>query len=221
MRAMYPQQPPYQPQTPPPAPSPQPPQYSIDYLNQIAPQTPRKQPNKLFAIIGIGAILLVLVIVMIGFAQLGSAPSKNLQTLATRLTSIQDIAEKSRTNIKSNQLRGTNSSLVLFLTNANRDIAAPLAKNGVDVKKLDKSIVAKDKASSDKVRARLEDARLNALFDRTYAREMSYQLNTTLLLMDEIEKSTNSKSLDAFLTTTKGNLEPIKTQLSEFKDTAN
>ena len=163
---MYPQQqPPYQPQTPPPAPTPQPPQYSIDYLNQISPQAPRKQPNKLFAIIGIGVILLILVFVIIGFAQLSSAPSNKLQTLAARLTTLQSVAEKSQANIKSNQLRGTNSSLTLYLTNANRDIVAPLASNNVDIKKLDKEIVAKEKGT--KLSSTLEDARLNALFDRT------------------------------------------------------
>lgn len=217
---MYPQQqPPYQPQTPPPAPTPQPPQYSIDYLNQISPQAPRKQPNKLFAIIGIGVILLILVFVIIGFAQLSSAPSNKLQTLAARLTTLQSVAEKSQANIKSNQLRGTNSSLTLYLTNANRDIVAPLASNNVDIKKLDKEIVAKEKGT--KLSSTLEDARLNALFDRTYAREMSYQLNTVILLMDDVSKSTSSKSLDDFIATTKANLEPVKTQFSEFQDTAN
>lgn len=217
---MYPQQqPPYQPQTPPPAPTPQPPQYSIDYLNQISPQTPRKQPNKLFAIIGIGVILLILVFVIIGFAQLSSAPSNKLQTLAARLTTLQSVAEKSQANIKSNQLRGTNSSLTLYLTNANRDIVTPLASNNVDIKKLDKEIVAKEKGT--KLSSTLEDARLNALFDRTYAREMSYQLNTVILLMDDVSKSTSSKSLDDFIATTKANLEPVKTQFSEFQDTAN
>lgn len=219
---MYPQQqPPYQPQTPPPAPTPQPPQYSIDYLNQISPQAPRKQPNKLFAIIGIGVILLILVFVIIGFAQLSSAPSNKLQTLAARLTTLQSVAEKSQANIKSNQLRGTNSSLTLYLTNANRDIVAPLASNNVDIKKLDKEIVAKEKVSGDKLTTKLEDARLMVLFDRTYAREMSDQLKTTILLMEDVGKSTDSKSLDDFITATKANLEPAQIQFSEFKDTAN
>ena len=50
---------------------------------------------------------------------------------------------------------------------------------------------------------------------------MSYQLNTVILLMDDVSKSTSSKSLDDFIATTKANLEPVKTQFSEFQDTAN
>ena len=216
---MYPQQPPQQSLPPVPPPAPQPPQYSIDYLNQIAPQAPRKQPNKLFAIIGIGAFLLVIVMVVIGFSQLGSAPNNKLVTLAARLKTLQSISESSQPTIKNNQLRGTNSSLTLHLTNANRDIVEPLAKNNVDIKKLDKKIVARE--NGDKLRATLEDARLNALFDRTYAREMSYQLKATILLMQDVSKSTNSKSLDSFVETTTANLQPVEAQMSAFVDSTN
>lgn len=206
---------PNQPFSQPPAPAPQPPQYSIDYLNQIAPQQKQTTPNKLLVIIGIAIILLIVTFAVIGLSRLGGASSETkLQTLAARLTTLQKITDDAQPNIKSNQLRGTNSSLSLFLTSANRDIAAPLSNNGVDLKKLDKSIVARENGSD--LTDTLEDARLNAVYDRTYAREMSYQLSTTLLLMDDIADSTNSKSLDAFIDTTKANLEPIEQQMSDF-----
>lgn len=198
-----------------PAPAPQPPQYSIDYLNQIAPQQKNSTPNKLLVIVGILIMLLIVTFAAVGLSRLGGASSDTkLQTLAARLTTLQKVADKAQPNIKSNQLRSTNSSLNLFLTGANRDIAEPLTNNGVDVKKLDKAIVSKEDGS--KLTATLEDARLNAVYDRTYAREMSYQLSTTLLLMDDVAESTNSKSLDEFIDTTKANLEPIKKQMSDF-----
>lgn len=211
---------PNQPFNQPPTPQQSPPQYSIDYLNQIAPQQQKTAPNKLLVIVGILVILLIVTFAVTGLSRMGGASSgTKLQTLAARLATLQDIAEDARPNIKNNQLRATNSSLNLHLANANRDIAEPLSTNGINIKKLDKSIVAREDGS--KLAGTLEDARLNAIYDRTYAREMGYQLNTTLLLMDDIAQSTNSKSLDAFISTTKANLEPIEQQLDGFIDSTN
>lgn len=211
---------PNQPFNQPPAPQQSPPQYSIDYLNQIAPQQHKTAPNKLMVIVGILVILLIVTFAATGLSRMGGTSSDTkLQTLAARLATLQDIAEDARPNIKNNQLRATNSSLNLHLANANRDIAEPLSTNGINAKKLDKAIVAREDGS--KLASTLEDARLNAIYDRTYAREMGYQLNTTLLLMDDIAQSTNSKSLDGFIGTTKANLEPIEQQLDGFVDSTN
>lgn len=207
---MYPQQngqPPIQPpQT----------QYPIDYLNQIAPQEkkPGLDNRKFFIVIGAG----LLVAIIIGIAALmgssGATPTQKMETLSARLTTLQTISGKAQANIKSSALRSTNSSLTLLLTNTNRDIVDPYKTNGVDVKKLDKNIVKKEdgKALSDK----LEDARLNATFDRTYAREMSYQLDTVKALMKDIYSKTKSKSLKSFLETANNNLAPINKQFQDF-----
>ncbi len=206
---------PNQPFSQPPTQPSQPPQYSIDYLNQIAPQQKQSAPNKLLVIVGILVVLLLVTFAIIGLSRLGGASSATkLQTLAARLTTLQTVADKAQPNIKSNQLRSSNSSLGLFLTSANRDIAAPLTNNGINPKKLDSAIVTKENGKQ--LTETLENARLNAIYDRTYAREMSYQLSTTLLLMDDIADSTNSKSLDEFIETTKANLEPVKKQMSDF-----
>jgi len=190
-------------------------QYPIDYLNQIAPQD--KKPgmdNKKFLLFVGGGLLLAIIVGVLAFSSGGGGPTEKMETLAARLKTLQSISSKAQTNIKSSSLRSTNSSLTLLLTNANRDIADPLETNGVNVLKLDKKIVAKEdgKAVSDK----LEDARLNAVFDRTYAREMSYQLDTVKALMKDIYSKTKSKSLKTFLDSTNNNLSPINKQLEKF-----
>jgi hypothetical protein len=189
--------------------------YSIDYLNQIAPQ--QKKPgvsNKLFLMVIGGGLLLAVIIGILMLSSSASGPTKKIQTLAARLTTLQTISDKAQKNIKSGDLRSTNSSLTIFLTNANRDMVEPLKKNGVDVKKIDKSITAKE-AGTDLTKT-LEDARLNAVYDRTYAREMGYQLDTVAALMKDILESSNSKSLKEFLISTDANLLPLKKQFKEF-----
>lgn len=189
--------------------------YSIDYLNQIAP--PTKQPgvgNKLFFLLIGGGLLVAIIIGVVAFSSGGNGPTKKMQTLAARLATLHTISDKEQKNIKSSQLRSTNSNFTLFLANANRDITGPLSKNGVDVAKLDKTITASETGAE--LQKSLDDARLNAIYDRIYAREMGYQLDTVAALMKELYTGTNSKALKDFLVATDANLQPIKKQFYEF-----
>lgn len=192
----------------------------IDYLNQIAPAPQKPGVNKAAVAVVIVGILLVLAIV-IGFLMFisggSSSPKVTTQTLAARLQATQVVSDKSQVNIKSSELRGINSTLKVILTNANRDIATPLAASGIDIEKLDKKIVAKENA--DPITADLEDARLNAVFDDTYAREMSFKLTTVSILMDQINSKTKSTSMKTYLLKTKTDLLPIKQQLDDFSST--
>jgi hypothetical protein len=198
-----------------------PPQAPIDYLNQIAPQPQKPGINKralVVVILGIGLVL-ALVIGFITFTtSSANGPKKSAVVLTVRMQEMKTVAEASQPKIKSSSLRGINRSLIIFLTNANRDITVPLTANGINMEKLDKAVVAKEKA--DPITANLEDARLNAVFDDTYAREMSFKLATVALLIEEISSTTKSKSMKDFLTTTSSNLQPIKQQLDEFNKTA-
>ena len=197
-----------------------PPQAPIDYLNQIAPAPKKPGINKralAIVIIGIGLVLAAVIGFMTFANTTTNGPKKSAAVLTARMQAMQTVAEKSQKNIKSSSLRGINSNLIIFLTNANRDIATPLTATGIDVETLDKAVVAKEKA--DPITAELEDARLNAVFDDTYAREMGFKLTTVSLLMEEIYNTSKSKSMKDFLVETDENLQPIKKQLDEFNST--
>lgn len=161
--------------------------------------------------------MLAIVVGLLSLLSGGNGPTQTMQTLAARMQTLQTISDKAQKNIKSSKLAGTNSSLTVFLTNANHDIVDPLKTNGVDVKKIDKKILAAEKG--DDLTKKLEDARLNAVFDRTYAREMSYQLKTVESLMKTTYFKTKSKSLKAFLSSTDDNIAPIIQQLDSFNTT--
>lgn len=187
---------------------------SLDYLNQIAPQAPKKKwfvEPRMIAF-GVGGLLLVIIIgIIISLFQ----PDTNLpKQLAARLQSTETIVGGAQPKIKSSSLRALNGSLKIYLTNTNRDITAPLMKDNIDVAKLDKTIV--DSEDGTAILKRLEDARLNIVYDRTYAREMSYQLDTIVTLMQQIYKTTDNQSLKTVLNTAYTNLAPIQKQFSEY-----
>ncbi|MFZ2125477.1 MAG: hypothetical protein WA087_02725 [Candidatus Saccharimonadales bacterium] len=191
-----------------------------DYLNQIAPQA--QKPSSLFSskpimLGGIAVIILLIIVIVLGSMNSGIKPT---QQLAARLITTADTVDYATDNIKSSALRELNSKLKLFLTETIRDINPILAKDGVKISSLDKKILALE--SNTNMLARLEDARLNVDFDNTYAREMSYQLDITLLLMKKIYTSTSSKSLKSFLEDAYTNrLAPIQQDFSKFNLTTN
>ncbi|MDB5161951.1 MAG: hypothetical protein JWM52_459 [Candidatus Saccharibacteria bacterium] len=211
---MFPNQP--EPQVPP-QPTPLPVPSSPDYLNQIAPQAPKKDLFKIgpkLILLVIGVLILLVAIMSFAFNTANTAKKKPLETLSARLTTTETIATAAQSNLKSSELRSLNSNLKIYLTNTNRDVAAPLLAAGVDVKKLSKTITTAE--APDAINARLEDARLNAIYDRTYAREMAYQLDTLITLMKQIYKSTSSTKLKEFLQATFDSLEPTQKSFEDF-----
>lgn len=191
------------------------PSYSVDYLNQIAPQAPKRRglshKQTILAIAGGFAVLLV---IMLSIIVTSSGSKKPEQHLAARLLSTETIVGGAQGKLKSTQLRTLNSNLSIYLTNTNRDIAAPLLKGGIDVTKLDKKVIASESGKT--ITDKLEDARLNADFDRTYAREIAYRLETITLLMKQLYGSTSSKSFKTFLDNAYTNLEPTQKQFADF-----
>lgn len=193
---------------------------SMDYLNKIAPQAPKsKMPftKKQMIVLGILGIAVLVVVILMIVVGAGGGNKKYEQQLAARLIGTETIANGATAKIKSSSLRALNSNLKIYLTNTNRDIAAPLVKDGIDVNKLDKTLLTSE--SDTDANARLEDARLNGVYDRTYAREMAYRLATIVTLMKKIQASTSNKTLQTFLVSALTNLEPTQKQFSDFNET--
>lgn len=189
-------------------------QYSIDYLNQISASAPRNTGNrKLLVVILILGVLSFLAVVMMVFANIGKGPSQDLETLYVRLSNTQKLVKDAQSNLTSNDLRIANSNVSIFLANTNRDIIDPLTKNGINTKKIDPSITAAE--SDEKLVERLEDARLNAVYDSVYAREMSLRLAEIASLMSRSYNTTKSTSLKTFLEETDKTLVELRKQFDE------
>ena len=191
----------------------QPTSHPIDYLDQIAPQNQAKRNflNNRIILFGGIAIVVLLIIIMIGSLSGGIKPAEQL---AGRLLSTQDIVTNATSKIKDTQLLTVNSELKIYLINTIRDITPLLTKQNININKLSSTVT---KAESDTtILATLEDARLNAEYDRTYAREMAYQLDTVLTLMQQISKDTSDSQLKVFLNNAYNNLAPTQKQFADF-----
>ncbi len=197
-------------------PNQQPSAFSVDYLNQIAPQAPQKKlfDKRLLGLMIVVGVLAVVAIVGGIIASSSGQTSKSLEKLSARLQATATIASDAQTKLKSSDLRSLNSNLKLYLTNANRDMTTQLALDNIDTAKLDKSIVATEANTA--MVARLEDARLNAVFDRTYAREMAFQISTIETLMQEINNTSPRAGIKSLLNSTYDNLQPTQKAFEDF-----
>ncbi|MDB5163268.1 MAG: hypothetical protein JWO54_115 [Candidatus Saccharibacteria bacterium] len=188
-----------------------------NYLDQIAPQTAKRSFSlsrpRLILLIGIVAIILVMIMAYVAGA-IGNAKKEPWERLSARIAATAEIAESSEGKIKNSQLRSVNSNVKISLTNTQRDLTAPLTTVGINVEKISPSVISSE--SSDKMIARLEDARLNAKYDSTYAREMSYQLSNLLTLLRQMYSSSSNEMNKTFLETTYNNFLPVQKSLSEF-----
>lgn len=191
-------------------------QAPLDYLNQIAPQAPRRklfELNLRTVIIGGIAVVILIIIMSILSNSIANARKEPWEHLSARLDSTAIVVTDASSKIKDSQLRSLNSDVKLYLTNTTRDLSPYLTKLSINPKKLPSAITTAE--SSTALMAKLEDGRLNAKYDTTYAREMGYQLSTIVALLQELANS-NSGSAKAFLQAAHDNLDPTYKAIESF-----
>lgn len=193
-------------------------EYSIDYLNQIAPEKPKSNtPNKI-VLIGGGVVGLLSIILIVGL--LFTSGSRNTGQIAVDLSSqlgtLRDISKEQQDNLRNNVLRNYNSALTLQLTNASTDLEAALEAEEIEPGKLSKEDQEEQEAFKAELDAKFENAALNIQLDRTYAREMTYQLNVIDSMITSVADKSSSTLMDEFVEANQSNLQAIAKDLDEF-----
>jgi len=191
-------------------------QTPLDYLNQIAPEMPKKPGFglNLRTVVFFGGIAVVLVIILVIIVSVVTNASKEpWQQLSVRLATTQTITDDATKKLKNSQIRSANSTLNLYLTNTQRDLAPILKSQNIIIKEIPASIKTSEAGTA--MIARLEDGRLNGKFDSTYAREMNYQLSRLISLYQELY-NTSSGSTKTYLNESYKNLVPIQKTIADF-----
>ena len=194
-------------------------QNPIDYLDQIAPKSTKNNWLASKKPLLIALIAMIVLFIFISFLAMLSGNTKTNVRLAARLIDTNTIVKKASKNIGSTKLQALNSNLSIYLSNTIRDIEPILLKEGIKIKNIDKNIT---KVETDtKLATVLEDARLNAIYDRAYSREMAYKTNTILTLINQLKRSNKSKNSKEFYDNSIKNLAPIQKELDNFNKTSN
>lgn len=191
------------------------PQYSIDYLNQIAAK-PQNQPIDMKAKILLwGLIGLVVVIAIAVFGSLmSSSSSSTVQVggLATELAVAKKVADDAHKNIKNPKLRAANGQFSTTLTGSNQKLSPYLIASGYKEGAIDSSTV--EAAMDPELTDILEQARLNGIFDRTYTNEIIHKIGLIEISIQQLSK-TSDESTNQELQKITSDLEVMKKQFTE------
>lgn len=200
----------------------QPQDFSIDYLNQISAPPPAHKPVGKIVYIMAGVILFFTIIVVIGLATSSSGSSKSITEKTTelymRLETLRDVSKEQQDSLRSNKLRGYNSSLTLFLSNSMSSLEPVLSAGGTDAKKLtsSKTYKADQEALTTELTDKFQEAALNVRLDRAYAIEMAYQIDVVQSLITAIQKKNKTSKMQEFVDNNVANLTAISKEFQQF-----
>lgn len=201
-------------------------QYAVDYLGGIAPAAPNNTVSvagfqltkKIIAIIVSGIVALIMALVVFFSTQTPQGPTTlNESSLYASFIDTADVTKDSSKNINDSQLRSLNGSFQTFLLNSATQMEEPLTKSGIDHTKL-KTAAKKPPYHDDKMAAKLEDARLLDTYDRVYASEVSFKLQTMDATIQKIKKTNTRESMQSYLTETEKSLTVLQEALKKYEN---
>lgn len=169
--------------------------------------------------IAIAAIFLVLIIAMIASSGNKNTERDYVDTAYLRTKDLSKVIDDYRTKIRSSELRSMTMSLKSVLLETNYALSSTLTNN-FEAKNPDtpekESTATDETAIIGELTASLEEARLNALLDRVFAREYTYQISLLISLETDIINRTKIDLLKSSLTSSRSNLETLHEQFDNF-----
>lgn len=208
-----PQQPVQQPQNLPP--NWQPPQdTTVDYLNQIAPNSGRRGlSGKQLGLFGaLAAMLLIAFFLMMS---MGGGGRENISQQAQRAVSynasMEQVADEAAQYIRSRELASLNTTLGVYFTNTKRELGQATGINYEEV-----PLILAD-TTLEAILPRLEDAHLAGTFDATYSNDLQLQLTHISALFEDILERTNDDTTREAIEKARDDLAPLREQLENIE----
>lgn len=205
-----------------------------EYLDKIAsenrPLTPRapgffgsKLNLSMTQLKIIGAVVIVITLFLF-IAMIASSGDKNserdyVDQAYLRTKDLSEVIDNTRTQIRSSKLRSLAMSLKSILSETNYNLSSSLA-NDFGVKSVDKPAKQATATEEDTVISELSDAleaaRLNAVLDRVFAREFTYQISLLISIETDIINRTKKEPLKSSLETSRANLDAMHEEFDKF-----
>lgn len=221
-QAPQPQQlPTYQPQTPfspPSGANGQSPEYSIDYLNQIAPQQQRVVNRfAVFGLIGAGIVSAIFALILIASS---GAPSVNDQLIpiSERITTLQSVTSVEQDHLAEDQISQANAALTSALASMSTSMTTILTERNLKDSSGSSSAIA-EKTYATNLTTTLDDSYQRGTLDRTYTSQMTYELTVLKSRITRLNESTGSKELISFCNSALSNINIVLQAYSTFDAT--
>ena len=192
--------------------------YSIDYLNQIAPKE-TKTVNRFAVIALIAGVLISALFGMILLSNSGG-PSANeqLAPLSLRIATLKTVTANQQKHLNENQINEANAALNSSLTTMSTGIETIMKDR--KLKSSEKSAAAKsEKTYSETLSKTLDDSYQRGTLDRTYTSQMTYELTVLKSKLATLKRSTKNKELTEFATSSSADIDTVLKAYSSFEAT--
>lgn len=189
-------------------------EYSIDYLNKIAPKE-QKTVNK-FAMIGLmGAGIFIALFAFIVMTGSNNTPNLKTQTilLSERITTLQTATEQQQTNLNEEQIYAANTALNSSLGSMSSTLTTSMKAAKIKENKKQQTL---EKTYSTALNKTLNDAYQRGTLDRTYTTQMTYELSILRTKLVTYQKSRISPDLKNMSTTGIKDIDSVLKTLNEF-----
>lgn len=172
-------------------------QYSIDYLNKIAPKEQRTV-NK-FAVFGlIGGVLALVVFAFMIFSQSkGPDVNSSIPAIDARIQTLKSVTSTEQNHLTENALSEANASLSSALGTMDTDLQAIMKSRGL--KKLsDKAATSSEKSYLTNLTNKFDGEYQKGTLDRNYAAQMTYELSLLRTQIARLKKLSTNSTLQSF-----------------------
>ena len=204
--------------TPPSGANGQSPEYSIDYLNQIAPKQQRVVNRfAVFGLIGGGILTAIFALILISTSG-GPSANDQLIPISERIATLQSVTTAEQTHLAEDQISQANAALSSSLSSMTTSMNTILTER--KLKDNPSSSAARaEKTYATKLTTTLENSYQRGTLDRTYTSQMTYELTVLRARIAKLKQSTGSKELLSFCDTALNNIDIVLKAYSTFDAT--
>lgn len=172
-------------------------EYSIDYLNKIAPKEQRTVNR--FAVFGlIGAVVAsaIFAVILLSSSH-GPDVSKLIPKLDARIQTLKTATAAQQTHLNENDISEANASLSSALGSMDTELQS-LMKERKLKKITDQASVANEKAYLAALTKALDDAYQRGTLDRTYTAQMTYELSMLRSQVVKLKSTSSNETIQTF-----------------------
>ena len=206
----------------------------MDYLNQISAQTrsvpnpkaaaanaPIFSPKMLKILIGVAVVTVLIIIVgmITGGGDSGATELDNLARVELRMNNLNTEITNYNKFIKSSKVRAIGLSFSSLLANTIRDFEAELdASYEYDEDEISATVTSEEEAHNTELDDTLLEARLNGLLDVAFPRQMSYEIESLLIIYPQASKTTKNEKMISIMNEASKSLTVLHDQFDELFD---
>jgi len=194
------------------------PEYSIDYLNQIAPKE-QKVVNRfaVFGLIGAGLLTAIFALILLSSTR-GPSVNDQIIPISERVATLQSVTNTEQTHLTEDQISEANAALSSSLVSMNTSLQTIMTARKLKVDSGSSSSKT-EKSYAANLTTTLEDSYQRGTLDRTYTSQMTYELTVLRAKISKLKEDTANKDLLSFCNTSLNNIDIVLKAYASFDAT--